>query len=719
MTTAKKLLFEILSEEIPAGYIQPAADALAEFVQKKFEAVGLKPTATASFATPRRIAVVVSGLPDKQEARTKKVSGPPKKSAVAPDGSFTPVAVGFAAKHGKKAEDLQSETTPKGEYLFLNIEEPGRETARVAEEILKEAITSLPFKKTMRWGNGDLRYARPLRSILALFGTETLNVTAGGLKSGNTTAGHRFMSEGVITVVSPDDYESSLEKAHVTADPKKRKALVEKQFDDMGRDGIAPVRDDGLIDEVCNLTESPVAVVGSFKESYLDLPRELLVTVMKHHQRYFPAESPDGRITNKFVAFSNTACPDMTNVRKGYERVLTARLSDARFFFDEDRKHPLEHFQQKLAGVTYMKGLGSLADKVSRIRKISEGLARLLKKENTIDAQTVLDVETSADLCKFDLATQMVFEFPELQGIMGREYAKAKGVDGRLAEAIDQHYRPRFAGDALPGSAVASIVALADKIDAICACWAIDLIPTGSEDPYSLRRHALGIIRILLENGMPITIAELADTGNINLPDDLRPEGRYKTWSKEAIKGNFKAIKGKGMPNFFIERIKYEFKTRRNLDYDVIDAVLFADTDHYYLTDLLNICEALTEVKKLPYAQDLAITFRRAANITKGKEKLADVNAVLNEKFFQENAEKDLYNAYLEKERVATPLKRKADYRGALKEIAEMRTYIDKFFDSVMVMDAGKPELMNNRIALLRTVTGLFGDMADFSKLVF
>ncbi len=700
MTKTRRLLFEILSEEIPAGYIRSAADALREFAEKKFAEAGLPHGAVRTLATPRRLALIVDGLPERQETRTKKVTGPPKKAAVAPDGSFTPVAAGFAAKHGKKPGDLKTETTPKGEYLYLTVEETGRDTALVAQEILRQAVTALPFRKTMRWGNGDLRFARPIRSIVAMFGSEALDASVEGLKSGVTTRGHRFASNGAVTVKSADDYEAALEMAGVIADPAKRKKLIESQFEELKRSGVIPIRDEALEEEVCYLTEKPVAVTGSFKEGYLDLPRELLVTVMRHHQRYFPAESPDGGLTNRFVAFSNTKCSDMGNVRRGYERVLEARLSDARFFFDEDRKHPLQHFQQKLAGITYMKGLGTVADKVERMRRTSESVARALLSQNLVDAQTALDVERAAELCKFDLATQMVFEFPELQGIMGREYAKAAGVSKPVADAIDQHYRPRFAGDVLPETPTAAIVALADKMDAICGCFALGMIPTGSEDPFSLRRHALGVIRILLDGGIKLPLRELILVSAQNLP--------------EGLKADFGKV-----AEFFAERIKTEFKARRGLDYDVVEAVLEAGNSSLLLPDLLKICEALAEMKKLPYAQDLSITFRRAANITKGKEGMVTGKVELNENLLGETSEKELYNKFLESEKKVAPLKGKKEYGKALREIADIRVQIDRFFDSVMVMDAAKPELMNNRIALLRKVTGLFGDMADFSKLVF
>ncbi|MBI5179618.1 MAG: glycine--tRNA ligase subunit beta [Nitrospinae bacterium] len=685
-----KLLLEVLTEEVPAGYLPNAASALEEIAGKRLDEAGLPHGAIASYGTPRRIVLTIDGLPRKQEDRTKKISGPPKKAGVAADGSFTNVAEGFAKKYGRSAKDLQVETTPKGEYLYLSIEEKGRETAKIFEELLPQTILSLPFPKTMRWGNRDIRFARPIRSVVALLDKKPLKFSLDGIKAGNKTMGHRFTSAKAVVIKSPESYESALNKAGVIAHPEKRKKAILDQFAALEKkNGLRVIRDEDLIEEVCYLTENPVAVLGSFKESYLVLPRELLVTVMEHHQRYFPAEDAKGNLANRFVAFSNIKCKGMTAVRRGYERVLEARLSDARFFFDEDKKHPLQHFNDKLSGITYMKGLGTVADKVERIKNIA---GEMVAGKN---ADTRREVNEVATLCKFDLATQMVFEFPELQGIMGREYAKTHGLDARLAEAIDQHYRPRFSGDELPGTDVATIVALADKMDSICGCFALGLIPTGSEDPFSLRRHALGIVRILLAE-KHILLGQLISLGCGHLPETLKS-------NRDKLRGEVK--------QFLAGRVKNEF-TNRGISYDVVDAVL--ETGFDSLPDALARCLALAEMKKQTYAENLSITFRRAANIVKGQ-----LEYDLREDLLGENVEKELYNVWQEVSQKVAPLKDGKEFLPALQGIADIRPAVDALFDGVMVMDKEHPELMNNRVALLRKVTGLFEDLADFSKLVF
>lgn len=692
------LFFEIITEEIPASYILPALRALGEITGKKLAEAGLEHGEIKTFGTPRRMAITVAGVPARQAARSRKVSGPPKKSAVAPDGSFTNVAIGFAKKYGVGPEKLQTENTPKGEYLYLMVEDGGRDTKGILREILPSAVQSLPFPKTMRWGNGELRFARPIRALVALFGGEVVDFEIEGIKAGNMTLGHRFISAGSVAIGSPDGYEAALEKAGVTADPEKRKAAILRQFDEMEKSGVRPVRHGPLIEEVCNLTENPVAVTGSFKEKYLELPRELLTTVMMRHQRYFPVEDASGKLVNSFVAFSNIRCADMAPVRRGYERVLEARLSDARFFFDEDRKHPLEHFDQKLSGITYQKGLGTVKDKVERIIKISEMIANELINRNRLTKSAFIDVVKVAELCKFDLATQMVFEFPELQGIMGREYAKASGENDAIARAIDEHYRPRFSGDALPSSDIAAIVALADKLDTICGCFALGLIPTGSQDPFALRRHALGVIRILEERQWA-SPGEWVAAAIEHLPDSLKK-------NKEGVRCD--------VMEFINARVKNEL-LGKGFAQDIVNAMMDAGfrAGLYSIKDSVARCEAMAEMKKLPHAEALATTFRRAANIVKDQK-----DNGFEEEELTEKAEKALLASLKEREKNVGPLLAKKDYAGALKEIAEIRGAVDAFFDGVMVMDKDM-ELRRRRLGILRRVTNLFADLADFSKLVF
>lgn len=692
-----KLLLEIGTEEIPSSYIQPAVRQLRDILGNKLVDAMLEPEdrpepSIISFATPRRLAIVVDDIPVKQQKRTNKVNGPPKKAAFDKDGNPTKAGLGFAIKYGKQVDDLQVEDTPKGEYTYLEIEEGGEDSADVLKTILPEIISGITFSKTMRWGSGELRFTRPIRHVLALLGGETIKFSMDGLKSGNTTFGHRFMSNGIISIDSPENYETLLEKAGVIVDPQKRKKIINKSLEEAGqKTDASAVPDDGLVDTVCYLTESPVAVVGSFDEKYLDLPRELLITVMKHHQKYFAMEKTDGKLANSFVAFSNIDCADLSVVRKGYERVLEARLSDARFFFDDDRKHPLSHFREKLGSVVYQKGLGTMADKTERIKGIAAQVAELICPGKKTQ------VETAADCCKADLTTSMVYEFPELQGIMGREYAKAQGENSEVASAIDEYYKPRFSGDELPSSDVAAAVALADKIDTICGTFALGHIPTGSEDPFSLRRHANGIVRILLtEYGEKLSLYKLTGHAISSLPNDVIKD------TKELYRN---------VDTFLANRIKSDFQSR-GFSFDVIDAILEAN-QVYYLPDALKRCEALEEMKKEDYCENLSISFKRAANIVK-----EHFSTDIDESLLKEAVEKELMASLKKREENLAPLVESKDYESALKEIAEIRTAVDSFFDGVMVM-VDDQILKENRLSILRRVVNLFEKVADFSKLVF
>ena len=411
---------------------------------------------------------------------------------------------------------------------------------------------------------------------------------------------------------------------------------------------------------------------------------------MKHHQRYFAMEKARGKLANSFVAVSNIDCPDISVVRKGYERVLEARLADARFFFDEDKKHPLSHFAQKLAGVVYQKGLGSVADKTERLKRIAGKIA------DEICGDKKQSVDKAASFCKADLTTSMVYEFPELQGIMGREYARIQGESDEVAKAIDEHYRPRFSGDDLPSGAVATAVALADKIETVCGHFALGLIPTGSEDPYSLRRHANGVVRICLnEYGEKLSIDNLINQGINSLPEKVVKD-----------KNNLYML----IKDFFRGRIKSDFQSR-SLSFDVIDAILA--TGITYLPDALKKCEALAEMKKEDYCENLSISFKRAANIVK-EHFTTDVD----EKMLKEKVEKELLTSLKKREEKVSPLIESKDFDSALKEIAEIRTAVDNFFDGVMVMTDDQ-KLKENRLSLLRRVVNLFEKVADFSRLVY
>ncbi len=685
-----KLLLEIGSEEIPASYVPSAAEKLKEKAGRLLEKRFLPYKELRTFGSPRRLVLIADGIPDVQEKRTRKVSGPPAKVAFDKDGSPTGAGLGFARKFGKDFSEVQVETTPKGDYLYLLLEEGGGKTGRVLEELLPRLIEEIPFSKTMRWGNGTTHFARPMRSIVALLDSEILNFRVGSVASGNMTFGHRFLSNGKVAIESPDSYEETLHKAFVMASPAERETVIADACIKIEEEyGVQVIPDAELMEEICYLTEYPVAVFGGFDRNFLELPRELLITVMKHHQKYLAVEDGDGRFANSFVAFSNIWTRDMPEIRKGFERVLSARLSDARFFFDEDRKHKLSEFAAKLSGITYQKGLGTIADKTARVSAIAATVAETLCPDKK--QQVVL----ASNLAKADLTTSMVYEFPELQGVMGREYALAEGISEPVAKAIDEHYLPRFSGDALPSNDIAVCVAIADKIETVCGFFALGKIPTGSEDPFSLRRHALGIVRILLEHGKEIPISAIIDAGIEQLPDGIVDDS-----------ANLK----NEILSFFEGRIKAEF-TALGMPYDVVDAVLAAGFE--FLSDTLKRCEALAEMKKEDYSKNLSITFKRAAHIVKGHD-----SAEVDERLLEDEVEKKLLDAVKGCEAKVAPLLERDDYPAALIEIAKIRNDVDNFFDGVMVM-TDDAKIRNNRLGLLRRVTKLFEKLADFSKLVF
>ncbi|MDH5541592.1 MAG: glycine--tRNA ligase subunit beta [Nitrospinota bacterium] len=686
----KKLLLEIGTEEIPASFIQPAVEKLKEIASEKLKTAHLPFTAIETVGTPRRLALFVSGLPEMQERVTRKVMGPPAKAGFDKDGKPAGAALGFAKKFGKDPKDIKTEPTPKGDYLYLDIEEGGGSSSDILKSLLPEIITSLGFPKTMRWGDYNTRFARPIRSIISILGDNLIEFNLDSLSSGRSTFGHRFLHDGRIEIKNPDSYLNELEKASVIVSPERRKEKILQGLAKVEKDtGNRVIKDDELANTIGYITEFPVAVAGTFDKSYLDLPRELLITVMKYHQKYFSMEDPSGKITNHFVAFSNIDCEDISVIRRGFERVLSARLSDARFFFDEDRKKTLSDFSRDLAGVTFQKGLGTIADKVSRIASVAQEISEIISPAKKAE------VETASRLCKSDLMTSMVFEFTELQGIMGREYALAEGIDREIAIAIDEHYKPRFSGDTLPSNDIAVCVALADKIDTICGFFALGKIPSGSEDPFSLRRHALGIIRILLDGDDTLSIQRITEIAlNTLPPGTVKDPGQL----------------GADILSFFKGRLKSEFSGMA-IPYDVVDAVVEADFTN--LPDTLKRATALAEMKKEEYSESLSITFKRAANIVE-KHKAHKID----ESLLEEETEKRLYEALIGCEKKLKPLIDAKNFSAVLQEIASIRPSLDAFFDSVMVM-VENDIIRQNRLSLLRRVVILFERIADFSRLVF
>ncbi|MGH7430001.1 MAG: glycine--tRNA ligase subunit beta, partial [Candidatus Methylomirabilaceae bacterium] len=492
----KDLLFEIGTEEIPSGYMAPALKDLEAEARRLFQEQRVAFSGVRTFGTPRRLVLYVERLEETQSDRVREIIGPARSVAYDQEGRPTKAALGFARAQGIPVEKLQVKTLDRGDYVVASIEERGARLEELLPAILPRLVSSLSFPKFMRWGQGTTRFVRPIRWLLALYGGRVIPFDIDGVRSGNRTFGHRFLSRGQIRIRGFEDYVKRLEERHVIVDQARRRQLVVKLAQEAAaKVGGKPVLDDDLVESVTYLVEFPNVVCGGFQREYLSLPRDVIMTPMRKHQRYFPVVDKAGQLLPHFIAISNMQARDMEVIREGNERVLRARLKDADFFFKEDRKIPLADRVPKLGGIIFQERLGTMLDKVERLQQLVAYLCGRIAPELTDDAQR------AAQLCKADLVTTMVKEFPNLQGTMGREYARLSGESPAVAHAIEEHYLPRFAGDRLPESLCGAIVGLADRIDSICGCFGIGLIPSGSEDPYALRRLGQGVVQLLLAQG--------------------------------------------------------------------------------------------------------------------------------------------------------------------------------------------------------------------------
>jgi len=685
---AKEFLLEIGTEEIPSRFIEPALAKMKElFTALLANGRVASRGEMKAFGTPRRLVLYVPDMDEQQADLSREVTGPPCKVAFDAEGKPTKAAIVFAEKNGVPVKDLVIKTTDKGEYVSARIDEKGGPTAALLKQALPGFILSIPFQKTMRWTDRDIRFARPIHWVLALWGGATIEFELGGIKSGNMSRGHRFMSPGAFLVKDFKSYASQAEPNFVVIDPVVRKQRIVKQIQELASSKNGTVLDDqGLVDEVANLVEYPVAVMGSFNKDYLRVPKEVLITAMREHQRYFSVKGPDGNLLPYFITISNTRADDMDVVRAGNERVLAARLSDAAYFFEHDIKHPLADRIEGLKKVMYQEKLGTIYDKIVRIRALSTFLAGLLKADVSV-------VQRAAELCKADLLTGVVGEFPKLQGVMGRHYALSSGENPRVADAILEHYLPRFSGDKLPESIEGVCVGIADRIDTIVGCFSAGLVPSGSEDPYGLRRQSVAILNMLLERGQRLSLAALI---------------------AEACKGFALANQARAKVeadslDFFQQRLAGVLASE-GIRSDVVDAALSVKFD-----DALIAREKVKALDGLGTSEDyqpLVTALKRAGNILP-----KEFSGTVTPGLLKLDAEKALYEAFMQiKDRVKDKTAQ-LDFRGALADIASLRKHVDLFFDTVMVMDKD-PEVKTNRLALLAGITGLFAGIADFSRLV-
>ena len=685
-----ELLLEIGTEEIPAAFMPDALAAFKQIMEKELEArrIGFREVET--FGTPRRLALMAHKLAQVQTDLVTEKLGPARSIAFDADGNPTKAAVGFARGQGIDISQVTIAQTDKGEYICAKKHEKGVATASLMPEICSRVIAQLPFPKSMRWKDLDTRFARPIHWIIALHNGAVVPFTYANVESGSTTRGHRFMAPAPVQVSGIGSYLDALKKAFVIVDQGQRKKAIADKLQELAKKagGVADA-DEKLLQEVMFLIEAPYPVLCSFEKDFLALPKEVLVTTMKKHQKYFPVLDEAGKPLNYFIAVNNTDVVNPAVVVDGHERVLRARLADARFFYAEDQKKSLQGMTESLKNVLYQKQLGTSYEKMERFRSLAQALAEAL-----VNPTIKPKVERAAYLCKADLVSEMVGEFPELQGIMGREYARLAGEPEAVCQAIYEHYLPRFAGDELPASDAGAIVSIADKLDTITGCFSIGMVPTGTADPYALRRQCLGIINIILNKKYILSLSDLvAAAADLLAGKATRPK-------EDTVRD---------VLEFFSGRLSNQL-TGQGAAYDAVDAVLALGIDN--ITDSCNRIEALQQMKKDPNFEALSISFKRVVNILKTGAPGPGVDPSV----FEHDAERRLHQKYLEIRDKVRELMAQRLYLDALRLISTIRETVDGFFDNVMVM-AEDAKLRANRLALLGEIASLFASFADFSKI--
>ncbi|MBC8282883.1 MAG: glycine--tRNA ligase subunit beta [Nitrospinae bacterium] len=682
-----EFFIEIGSEEIPSGYIEPALKYLKEEISSFFSRNRIEAENPITMGTPRRLVVSVKGVTAMQKDSVDELLGPGVSVAYDEKGQPTKAAIGFARGKGLDVANLTRKQTPKGEVVCARIENKGRSTSALLNEYLPQLIHEIPFQKKMRWANNVRPFARPLHWMAALFDGKALEFEFDGIASAAVSRGHRFLNPEKFQIKNLESYLKECEQHFLTVDPEARKTSILEQVQGLAEKAGGHIKEDEeLLNLVNFLVEYPVAIKGDFDPIFLELPKELLVISMKYHQKYFPVWDKEENLLPCFITVSNM--PEGNEIKKGNERVLRARLEDARFFFDEDRKKKLEDFVDSLKGVVFQKKLGTIYEKVSRITDLAGVLA------SRICPQKEQQVRRAAHLSKADLVSQMVFEFPELQGIMGGYYALHSGENAEVAQAIKEHYLPTFAGDDLPSCDSGAIVAVADKLDTIVGCISVGLIPSGSEDPYGLRRHALGILQIILNQGWQLSFQSLVEDSLNSITEKAKLE-------KDEIR--------KHVEDLFSQRYK-TLLNGEGFPYDAIDCVLSTGMDS--VVDVKAKVEAFSDLKKQPYFEPLAIAFKRVASILNKK-----VDGEIDPGLLNEPAEKQLYQAFLNLRNPVLDHIENKEFSKALEKMGEIKPAVDEFFDNVMVM-VDDPSLRKNRLCLLRDISGLFSDLADFSKIV-
>ena len=698
-----ELLFEVGCEEIPAGMLARATEDLKAGLEKQLAVESLTEGVTVeAFSTPRRLVLWARGLPARQADVVSEVTGPPKSVAYDPVGSPTRAAVSFAEKQGIALHEVYFIQTPKGEYLAAKHTKRGRATEFILADALPRILHDLYWPKTMTWtGLSGARFIRPIRWIVGLLAGKPLKFTYGGIAASDLTRGHRFLGSPAIRVKAFADYEKSLRDNGVLVRPAERLQKIERELLAATKKGSYRIHEDAeLLTMVSYLNKFPSVIEGNFDPAFLNLPDEILVTVMRGHQKYFAVEKRNGELAPYFLAVINLAKDSKGLVRAGHERVLKARFADARFFWESDQKCRLADYLPKLERVTYESRLGSYRDKVERVRSLARWLCEQWYNLGMAQAH-VSDADRAAELAKCDLATEMVGEFPELQGIVGGLYAKAQGEPDAVSDAVYDHYRPVGLDDPIPRNLIGCAVALADKLDSIVGCFAVGVVPTGSSDPFALRRAGLGIVKIILEKKLPLSLADAIAAAAKAL--HANPPKRQVTPEQETQ-----------VLEFLLERVKFVFREKEGLGYDEVNAVFRANADD--LVDARRRLDALRTIRKSKNFEPLAVSFKRIRKILEKAAIPAKDRQDVKPDLFEGDAERALHTSMHAAIPRVNELKRAGKYKEALEVIAALRPDVDRFFDEVMVM-AEDARVRQNRLALLGELLREFTTIADFSEM--
>ncbi|WP_144863215.1 glycine--tRNA ligase subunit beta [Hyella patelloides] len=707
-------LLEVGVEELPADFVSSAIVQWQKRIPNSLTAEFLNSDAVEFYGTPRRLAVLIKGLPQKQPDREEEIKGPPKKAAYK-DGQPTKAAEGFARKQGVSLEDLELRDTSKGEFVFIQKKITGRPTEDILQELVPGWITGLEGRRFMRWGDGEIRFPRPIRWLVALLDDAVLALElvngSETIKSDRISRGHRVLHPNTITISNATAYVELLQSAFVEVDPKVRKEKIVKGIESVAKEvqGVAEISAD-LLEEVINLVEYPTAVIGQFEEEFLQLPTEVITTVMVTHQRYFPVKqgSSDNTLLPNFITISNGDPAKSTLIAEGNGRVIRARLADAQFFYKADCDEPLETYLPQLETVTFQEELGTMRDKVDRIMEVANTIAEQLD----LNEQQRAEVESTALLCKTDLVTQMVYEFPELQGVMGEKYALVSGESATVAKGIFEHYLPRGADDILPETFNGQVVALADRLDTLVSIFGLGMIPSGSSDPFALRRAANGVVNIVWNSNLAINLAELISQGSsafLAAHED-----------KESPIAN--------LEEFFMQRIRTLLE-EKNIDYDLVNAVV-GDEDAEYtqraLENLLDVRDRalfLQKIRDNGTLKNIYETVNRSTRLAaKGDLDTQELEpeTVVNSDLFESQAEQSFYDALLDLVPQTEAAKESRNYQLLVDSLVKVAPIVSEFFDgenSVLVM-AENADVQQNRLNLLGLLRNHARVLADFGAIV-